>query len=145
MIHTAEYDSPIGPITLASDGTHLVGLWLRGQKYYGDGVPGEWTAEENLPVLAAGKEWLRRYLPERSRVPGSCPWRRPAVNSGRQCTSCCVKSPMGKRSAMANWQSRQPLGWAWPVCPPKLWAALWDITPFPSSFPATGLWGPPAA
>ena len=73
MIHTAEYDSPIGPITLASDGTHLVGLWLRGQKYYGDGVPGEWTAEENLPVLAAGKEWLRRYFAGEKPLPGELP------------------------------------------------------------------------
>ncbi|MBP1906485.1 methylated-DNA-[protein]-cysteine S-methyltransferase [Paenibacillus turicensis] len=33
--YVKEYRSPIGMFTLASDGEHLTGLWLKGQKYFG--------------------------------------------------------------------------------------------------------------
>lgn len=41
MYYTAVYPSPVGMITLACDGTgsHLVGLWIEGQKYHGESVP----------------------------------------------------------------------------------------------------------
>ena len=33
MEYTCRYSSPLGGITLASDGDHLTGLWFDGQKY----------------------------------------------------------------------------------------------------------------
>ena len=33
---TAHYNSPIGGITLGSDGKALIGLWFDGQKYFAD-------------------------------------------------------------------------------------------------------------
>ena len=36
MTYTYHYDSPLGGITLASNGTELTGLWFDGQKYFGD-------------------------------------------------------------------------------------------------------------
>ena len=33
MQYTAAYTSPLGPVTLASDGQALTGLWFLGQKY----------------------------------------------------------------------------------------------------------------
>ena len=36
MKYTHHYESPLGGITLASDGTALTGLWIDGQKYFGD-------------------------------------------------------------------------------------------------------------
>ena len=36
MTYTYHYASPLGGITLASDGRHLTGLWFDGQKYYAD-------------------------------------------------------------------------------------------------------------
>ena len=38
--------SPVGELTLASDGTSLTGLWLAGQKYFGS------TLRPNAPPLA---------------------------------------------------------------------------------------------
>ena len=35
MLYKATYFSPVGKITLASDGDNIIGLWLEGQKYYG--------------------------------------------------------------------------------------------------------------
>ena len=35
MEYTHHYDSPLGGITLASNGEALTGLWFDGQKYFG--------------------------------------------------------------------------------------------------------------
>lgn len=34
MMYLDTYDSPVGTLSLASDGPHLCGLWLEGQKYF---------------------------------------------------------------------------------------------------------------
>ena len=39
MTYTNHYDSPLGGITLSSNGTELTGLWFDGQKYFGDTLP----------------------------------------------------------------------------------------------------------
>lgn len=36
MLNTHYYNSPLGKLTLASNGVALVGLWFDGQKYFGD-------------------------------------------------------------------------------------------------------------
>lgn len=57
-----KYPSPVGLLTLASDGENLVGLWIEGQKYFGGTVPGEMTEQDGLPVFRAAKGWLDRYF-----------------------------------------------------------------------------------
>ena len=42
MYYSTRYSSPLGAITIASDGENLIGLWLEGQKYFGS------TVSENL-------------------------------------------------------------------------------------------------
>lgn len=61
MPYTAAYASPLGGITLASDGEHLTGLWFDGQKYFADTLAGEHEPRE-LPVFQQTKEWLERYF-----------------------------------------------------------------------------------
>lgn len=75
MDHTAHYDSPIGDITLASDGRALTGLWFDGQRYFGStmetengelsGVPSarpttedKATQEKTPPVIISSIHWL---------------------------------------------------------------------------------------
>ena len=55
MYQTTTYASPVGELTLASDGTALTGLWLEGQKYFG-GTSGEELApgRPDLPVFPGG-------------------------------------------------------------------------------------------
>lgn len=61
--YTTLYPSvELGPLTLASDGEHLVGLWLPGQKYYGATLEGKVAEDDSLPVFAQVKEWLDRYF-----------------------------------------------------------------------------------
>lgn len=54
-------DSPVGRLTLSSDGAALTGLWIEGQKYFADTLPGE-AEEGHLPVFDQAKDWLRRYF-----------------------------------------------------------------------------------
>ena len=61
--YTTLYPSvELGPLTLASDGERLVGLWLPGQKYYGATLEGKVAEDDSLPVFAQVKEWLDRYF-----------------------------------------------------------------------------------
>ena len=73
MYYEMKYDSPVGRLTLASDGLNLAGLWMEGQKYFGGTVPGELRPNEELEVFSRAKDWLDRYFngkkPEPSELP----------------------------------------------------------------------------
>ena len=66
MQYTYHYDSPLGGITMASDGESLSGLWFDGQKYFGAGLAAD--AEEQtesgeiLSVFEETKKWLDIYF-----------------------------------------------------------------------------------
>ena len=61
MDYTHHYDSPLGGITLASDGKALTGLWFDGQKYYADTLQKEYK-EKLLPVFRKADRWLDIYF-----------------------------------------------------------------------------------
>ena len=52
MEYMHAYASPLGGITLASDGEALTGLWFDGQKYFGRGLSAA-REERDLPPLRA--------------------------------------------------------------------------------------------
>ena len=62
MIYTRTYASPIGELTLASDGAALTGLWIEGQKYFPHFADGESQASESIPVLTEAARWLDEYF-----------------------------------------------------------------------------------
>ena len=55
------YESPLGRITVASDGAAVTGLWFEGQKYYGAGIP-DGAVEEERPEFHRVDLWLDRYF-----------------------------------------------------------------------------------
>lgn len=61
MIYTYHYSSPLGGITLSSNGTELTGLWFDGQKYFGDTL-GEEYEEKTLPIFEETARWLDIYF-----------------------------------------------------------------------------------
>lgn len=68
------YTSPIGNITLAcNEKEYLVGLWMEGQKYFGDTVDSEMHENNNLEIFKKAKNWLDKYFrgekPEISELP----------------------------------------------------------------------------
>lgn len=61
MTYIHHYYSPLGGITLASDGEALTGLWFDGQKYYGDTLSKD-CVEKKLPIFAQAEKWLDIYF-----------------------------------------------------------------------------------
>lgn len=60
--YIAHYSSPLGSMTLASDGTALTGLWFNGQKYFADTLKEVQTLNPNLPVFDLTRQWLDIYF-----------------------------------------------------------------------------------
>ena len=58
MDYIWHYDSPLGGITMASDGDALIGLWIEGQKYSLD----KEHEEKRLPVFDETCRWLDIYF-----------------------------------------------------------------------------------
>lgn len=83
MYYMTTYESPAGLLTVASDGAHIVGLWIEGQKYYGGTVSEEMQRCDDVPVFESTKDWLDCYFaggkPDMSELP-----LRPAGGAFRQ-------------------------------------------------------------
>ncbi|MCL2160115.1 MAG: methylated-DNA--[protein]-cysteine S-methyltransferase [Oscillospiraceae bacterium] len=62
MYYSTTYPSPIGTITLACDEKHLVGLWIKKQKYYGGAISDAMITNSNAPIFTITKKWLDRYF-----------------------------------------------------------------------------------
>ena len=56
------YNSPLGGITIASDGTHLIGLWFDGQKYFASTLDKDCEERDDLPVFKETRRWLDLYF-----------------------------------------------------------------------------------
>lgn len=61
MQYITHYASPLGAITLASNGTAIIGLWFDGQKYDRSILTPE-CREQNLPIFAGTVKWLDCYF-----------------------------------------------------------------------------------
>lgn len=61
MKYIDTYASPLGVITLMSDGEYLTHLAFEGQKYYSEYMSGDIMHNE-LPVIKCAKEWLDTYF-----------------------------------------------------------------------------------
>jgi len=68
--YISHYDSPLGGITISSNGAALTGLWFDGQKHFGSTLA-RVREERTLPVFDATKRWLEVYF--RGMDPGSTP------------------------------------------------------------------------
>lgn len=62
MDFTARYQSPLGGITLASDGDALIGLWFERQKYFASTLSAETSENPDLPVFCQTHLWLDLYF-----------------------------------------------------------------------------------
>lgn len=61
MNYSTTYSSPLGIITLACDGSSLVGLWIEGQKYHGTAFEDDKDCKCKT-IFDAAKKWLDRYF-----------------------------------------------------------------------------------
>ena len=81
MEYTHHYDSPLGGITMASDGDALTGLWFDGQKFFGSTLSASHT-ERSLPVFSETDRWLNLYFS--GRVPDFTPPLNPKTTEFRR-------------------------------------------------------------
>lgn len=70
MTYVNHYDSPLGSMTMASDGRFLTGLWFDGQKHYPENINDE-AETADLPVFGETVRWLDIYFSGRD--PGFAP------------------------------------------------------------------------
>ena len=61
-MYKADIESPIGRLTLASDGFALTGLWLEGHKYFASTMNQSSIIKPSLPVFEETKNWLNAYF-----------------------------------------------------------------------------------
>lgn len=62
MFYSTTHPSPVGIITLACKDNKLSGLWLEGQKYFGDTIPEKMEEKDDIPVFQETRKWLDRYF-----------------------------------------------------------------------------------
>lgn len=62
MTYFANYKSPLGVLTIASDGNHITGLWMEGQRYFCSTLGSDPVADTNIPVICTTMQWLDGYF-----------------------------------------------------------------------------------
>ena len=62
MYYQACISSPVGVLTLLSDGEALNGLWLEGQKYFGSPELAQAVPEAGLECFVRVRAWLADYF-----------------------------------------------------------------------------------
>jgi methylated-DNA-[protein]-cysteine S-methyltransferase len=53
--------SPVGMLTVSSDGQNLCGLWIEGQKYFARTLEKD-VSEQTLPIFEDVRKWLEIYF-----------------------------------------------------------------------------------
>jgi methylated-DNA-[protein]-cysteine S-methyltransferase len=61
MEYIYNIQSPVGMLTVSSDGDNILGLWIEGQKYFARGL-GKDVLEQNLPIFENVRKWLDIYF-----------------------------------------------------------------------------------
>lgn len=69
MTYLTKLTSPLGPLSLASDGEAITGLWLAGQKYFAAGLEADTEERPDLPVFRQAGTWLEAYFEKRDLPP----------------------------------------------------------------------------
>jgi methylated-DNA-[protein]-cysteine S-methyltransferase len=106
MIYTAQYASPVGTLTLASNGQGLCGLWLEGQKYFGAGLLDAAQPNDQAAGIPQARAWLDAYFAgAQPEIP---------LIFAPQNAECVTNKPAPASDAFANKNRGNNL---WPYCP----------------------------
>ena len=62
MTYINKYNSPMGLITIASDGRSITGLWVEGQKYFASTLDENESCEQSLDIFSKTHTWLDAYF-----------------------------------------------------------------------------------
>lgn len=62
MHYSTTFPSPVGLLTLASDGVALTGVWIENQKYHGNTIYKNLENSDDLLIFQQTKQWLSNYF-----------------------------------------------------------------------------------
>lgn len=94
-MYMTKIPSPVGQLTLASDGTSLTGLWLVGQKYYAATLDANSVNYPDLSVFVQTANWLEVYFS--GAIPPALPPLAPEGSPFRQAVwKLLLEIPRGK-------------------------------------------------
>ena len=86
MDYITRYRSPVGLLTIRSDGTAITGLWM----------DGEGQLRDNLPVFDAARDWLDRYFAGQRPDPQELPLSPVGTPFQKQVWERLLKVPYGE-------------------------------------------------
>ena len=101
MHYLSHYESPLGTMTMASDGEHLTGLWFDGQKYDRSTIDGNAEFKPHLPVFTQTTQWLDTYF-EGTEPSFTLPIRIEGSDFKKMVTSIMLSIPFGATSTYAR-------------------------------------------
>lgn len=90
-----QYDSPLGQLTLRSNGMTLTGLWLEEQKYFA-GVQSAWQRCDELPIFTAARQWLDAYFSGNAPAVATVPFTAQGTPFQQAVWQLLLKIPYGK-------------------------------------------------
>ena len=101
MHYLSHYESPLGAMTMASDGEHLTGLWFDGQKYDRSTISDEAVVQPLLPVFTQTARWLDAYF-EGTDTGFTPPIRVEGSDFKKMVTAIMLSIPFGATSTYAR-------------------------------------------
>lgn len=102
MIYYTEHLSPIGRLTLASDGENLVGLWVEDQRYFGGKLKEKFAKKESLEVFFETKKWLDEYFLGKNPSAGKLPLKPEGSEFQRKIWGFLREIPYGETTTYAE-------------------------------------------
>jgi len=101
MHYLSHYESPLGAMTMASDGERLTGLWFDGQKYDRSTIDGNAGLKPHLPIFTQTAQWLDAYF--EGAAPGfPPPIRVESSDFKKTVTAIMLSIPFGATSTYAR-------------------------------------------
>ena len=73
MNYSYPYQTPLGPVTVASNGITLTGLWFPGQKYDGSHLCFAVSEITDFPIFRETVQWLDAYWEKKQPSPSDLP------------------------------------------------------------------------
>ena len=101
MQYLSHYESPLGAMTMTSDGEHLTGLWFDGQKYDRSTIDDDAALQPHLPVFTQTAQWLDTYF-EGADPDFTPPIRVEGSDFKKMVTSIMLSIPFGSTSTYAQ-------------------------------------------
>jgi len=96
MIYTAMLASPLGLLTLATDGDRVIGLWMEGQAHFRRGLSGDTLDGSHLEVVQKVSKWLDSYFSYGNPSPTQLPLSPAGTDYQKAVWSQLLKIPYGK-------------------------------------------------